>query len=119
DDFVAGTTVEVASGHVDAAAERRIVSEEVAERAGHLLHLPADELEGADLRPAARPGADNDLVLAGVVDVASGHRDAAAERRIVSEETGQKRHVLAAENFDIGCAAGARRRDDVRHAVAI
>src|SRR5262249_24542651 len=100
------------SADEDAAEERAVEGEEtgVAGRA-----RPA---EGADVRPAARPGPGNDLGLAVAVRVRSGDGDAAAEGGVVGEELVRERPVTA-EGAGVRPAAGAGAGDDLGATVAV
>src|SRR6185437_17127912 len=70
-------------------------------------------VDDEDLAAAAGPGAGDDVRGSVAGDVASRHGDAAAEVRIVGEEIGEHRAVLAAEDANVGPAAGARASHDV------
>src|SRR5205814_1772500 len=96
----------------DAAGKARIQREE----RGHLVSV---EIEHADLRAAAGAGAGDDLEAAVAVHVARGDGDAAGEALIVGEVLLQEGAVLAAENADLGPAAGAGAADHVVETVAV
>src|SRR5262249_46879328 len=95
----------VAGRHPDAPGEGRVVGEEVGQNGG------VGAATDGDVRPAARPGAGNDVVDAVAVDVARCHADAAGEGRIIGEEVvqpGVRRHALSADR--IGDDACGKRR---------
>jgi hypothetical protein len=67
----------------------------------------------------ARPGGGDDLGPLPGRRVGAGDADAARGRGVVSGEAAQERSVLAAEDLDLGAAAGVGAGDDVGSAVAV
>src|SRR5262249_55611867 len=93
DDVGIAVAVHVAGGHVDAAGERRRVGIET----GNLVGLPDGErarpVKDLDIRPAARPNAGDDIGVAVVVNVGSGHMDAAFERERIRPQRAEEGRV--------------------------
>src|SRR5262249_56114126 len=94
--------VDVPAGHVAAAREVHVEGEEVADLRAILA------AKDDDVRPAARPGAADNVSITIAVDVADRHTDAAREARIEGEETGGE-GAGGGEDFDVRPAAGVCR----------
>src|SRR5262245_20932577 len=87
--------------HEQAAGEGGVVGEELVDA------LAGRAVQGDDLRRASGAVDGNDAGLAGARAVNGGHTDAAGEGRVEREEAPQRRGVGAAEDGDVGAAAGA------------
>src|SRR5207244_230224 len=72
-----------------------------------------------DIGTAAGAGARDDVGLAVAVEVRGRHVDPGSKTGIVSKEAGEPAAVFAAENADVGTAAGAGAADDVGEAIAV
>src|SRR5207244_1937392 len=115
DDVVVAVAVHITRGHVDAAAEARVegeVDEEVEQRGAVLA------AEYLDLGNHPRPGANNDVRYAIVVDVAECHAYAAGEPRIEGEEAIDGRTV-GVEDHDMRAATCAGACGNERDAAAV
>src|SRR5207248_10583474 len=75
--------------------------------------------EDGDVRPAAGAGPGDHVGLAVAVHVAGGHVDAGGKARVVGKKTLERGAGLAADDEDVGPAAGPGPADDVRDAVAV
>src|SRR5205823_3748322 len=104
--------VHVLGRHGHAAAETWSVGEEA------LQQRPGIG-EDFHMRPAASPGAGDDVRLAVAVDVTRGHEHTTGEVRAVSEEVGNDGEAAAIEDLDLGPTTGTGGGDDVGSAVAV
>src|SRR5205823_6056055 len=94
DDLGLAVTVDVAAGHGHAAAEVRIVGEEV----GDGGEAAAADFEGSHSRPAANGGAGDDFGRAVPGQVRGGDVDSAPERRLIGEEVRDDLQIEAVED---------------------
>src|SRR5262249_21857399 len=101
------------AGHADAAGETRVEGDGARDRA------EGGPAEHDAVRPAARPGAGDDVGDVVAVGVDRRHAHAAAEVRVVGEEAGPRGAPLAAEHLDVRAAAGPGPRDDLGAAVLV
>src|SRR5438067_13165925 len=101
------------AGDIEAAAEARVVGEEL------INPCTRQAAEGAHVRPAARPRHGNDVRPVVVITVHAAHADAARETGVVREKTEQYAGVGAAKGGDVRPAAGPGPDDHVGLAVPV
>src|SRR5581483_4747064 len=107
DDLVGGGAVDVADGDAHAASEGGVEGHEAEPE------LLAGGRERADVGAAAGTGPGDDVLAAGVVDVARGHVDASGEGGVVGVEARVEHAAGGAEHLHQGAATSAGAGDDL------
>src|SRR5262249_21919555 len=113
DDVGGAGGVRVPGGDIDPAGEAWIEGEEAVQ------NRAVGSVEDGNVWPAAGSGAADDFRLVIPDDVAGRDADSAGELRIEGKEVAEFRTVSAAEDDDVGAAAGVGADDDVSAAVAV